>query len=206
MGKAGLSLDEKRSRMLDLFRETKEFYKLPDLEKLAPKSKGITAMSVKEVLQSLVDDNLVRFEKIGSYYWSFPSDLAAGARTKADTLAKSVASLKAQIERDTKQVEVEEAAREETDERKQLLDRLSAAESQVKVLETELDSLTTPDDVKLAEMKQALIEKLKASALLSTDNISAFLAWQSNQGSDEASEAFKAEHGIDDDFENLRFD
>lgn len=58
----------------------KEFYKLQELEKarpsrsprlrqaltrdvsqLAPKTKGITAMSVKEVLQSLVDDSVRNF-------------------------------------------------------------------------------------------------------------------------------------------------
>jgi len=42
---------------------------------MAPKKKGIVTQSVKEVLQSLVDDNLVSFEKIGTsnYFWSFPS-------------------------------------------------------------------------------------------------------------------------------------
>lgn len=68
----------------------KEFYKLAELEKvrfenvdfvwlwrlelidrsgereqLAPKMKGITLQTVKETLQSLVDDNLVKFDKIG---------------------------------------------------------------------------------------------------------------------------------------------
>ena len=38
---------------------------LVDLEKLATKAKGITAMSVKDVLQELVNDNLVKFDKIG---------------------------------------------------------------------------------------------------------------------------------------------
>ncbi|GAA5908632.1 hypothetical protein JCM6882_003698 [Rhodosporidiobolus microsporus] len=188
----------------DLFKETKEFYKLQDIEKLAPKAKGITAMSVKEVLQSLVDDNLVKFEKIGSFYWAFPSDLAAASRNKANTLAKTVDSLKAQLAREQKQVEDEEAAREETEERFALVARYEAVQSQIQALDAELDALTTPDEVKLAETKQALIERLKTSALLSTDNISAFLSWQIAQGGDEAAAAFRAEHGIDDEFEDLR--
>lgn len=48
---------------------------MKELEKIAPKEKGITSMSVKEVVQSLVDDALVDTEKIGTsiYFWSFPS-------------------------------------------------------------------------------------------------------------------------------------
>ncbi|XP_025090534.1 meiotic nuclear division protein 1 homolog isoform X2 [Pomacea canaliculata] len=73
--KKGLSFDEKRDRMIELFFEKKDFFQLKDLEKMAPKEKGITAQTVKEVLQSLVNDGLVDSEKIGTsiYFWSFPS-------------------------------------------------------------------------------------------------------------------------------------
>lgn len=49
---------------------------------MAPKMKGIVQQSVKEVLQSLVDDDLVMFEKIGTsnYYWSFPSTALQSVR------------------------------------------------------------------------------------------------------------------------------
>lgn len=42
---------------------------------MCPKEKGITPMSVKEVVQSLVDDGLADSEKIGTsiYFWAFPS-------------------------------------------------------------------------------------------------------------------------------------
>ncbi|XP_028519506.1 meiotic nuclear division protein 1 homolog [Exaiptasia diaphana] len=73
--KKGLSFEEKRHRLQQLFFEKKDFFQLKELEKIAPKEKGITSMSVKEVLQSLVDDNLVDTEKIGTsvYFWSYPS-------------------------------------------------------------------------------------------------------------------------------------
>ena len=72
--KKGLSLEEKRKKMMEIFYETKDVYLLKDLEKIAPKSKGITPMSVKEVVTSLVDDGLVDSEKIGTsiYFWAFP--------------------------------------------------------------------------------------------------------------------------------------
>ena len=72
--KKGLSLEEKRKKMMEIFYETKDVFLLKDLEKIAPKSKGITPMSVKDVVTSLVDDCLVDSEKIGTsiYFWAFP--------------------------------------------------------------------------------------------------------------------------------------
>lgn len=73
--KKGISADEKRSLLLEIFHETKEFYQLKDLEKIAVKDKGLKEQAVKEILQALVDEGLVESDKIGSsqYYWSFPA-------------------------------------------------------------------------------------------------------------------------------------
>jgi hypothetical protein len=81
-----LSLEEKRQRCLDYFTETADYFQLKELEKTLPKTKGIgirwlviiayiVSQTVKEVVQSLVDDRLVNQEKIGSsnYFWCFPS-------------------------------------------------------------------------------------------------------------------------------------
>jgi len=53
----------------------KDYFQLKELERILPKAKGIVSQSVKEVLQSLVDDRLVQGEKVGTsnYFWSFPS-------------------------------------------------------------------------------------------------------------------------------------
>lgn len=61
--------------MCDFFYEKKDFFQLKELEKMLPKEKGIVAQTVKDVVQSLVDDRLVMAEKIGTsnYFWSFPS-------------------------------------------------------------------------------------------------------------------------------------
>ena len=64
MGKKGLSWEEKRKRMLEIYYSTKQVYNLKELEKIAPK-KGIIVQAVKDVNQSLVDDNLVEQDKIG---------------------------------------------------------------------------------------------------------------------------------------------
>lgn len=61
--------------MCDFFYEKRDFFQLKELEKMLPKEKGIVAQTVKDVVQSLVDDRLVTAEKIGTsnYFWSFPS-------------------------------------------------------------------------------------------------------------------------------------
>jgi transposase len=66
--------DEKRTLMLQFFQEKKEFYTLKELETLIPKECGIIHQAVKDVLQSLIDDDLVHTDKIGTavYFWSFP--------------------------------------------------------------------------------------------------------------------------------------
>ena len=53
----------------------KDFYQLKELERMCQKEKGITSMSVKEILTSLVDDGMVDTDKIGTsvYFWAFPS-------------------------------------------------------------------------------------------------------------------------------------
>ena len=52
-------------------------------------------MSVKEVLQSLVDDDLVNCEKVGSssYYWAFKSQVLNVKLNKLKSLEKEMAEI-----------------------------------------------------------------------------------------------------------------
>ena len=74
MGKKGLSLEEKRTKILEIYLDNKEVYNLKEIEKIGAK-KGVVFQTIKDVNQSLVDDNLVQFDKIGSgaFFWSLPS-------------------------------------------------------------------------------------------------------------------------------------
>ena len=53
----------------------KDVFLLKDLEKFVPKEKGLPFQTVKEILNSLVGDDLVDTDKIGTstYFWAFPS-------------------------------------------------------------------------------------------------------------------------------------
>ncbi|XP_015140765.1 meiotic nuclear division protein 1 homolog isoform X5 [Gallus gallus] len=86
--KKGLSFEEKRARMMEIFFETKDVFQLKDIEKIASKDKGITSMSVKEVLQSLVDDGMVDTDRIGTsnYFWAFPSKALHARKRKLEEL------------------------------------------------------------------------------------------------------------------------
>lgn len=63
---------------------------LQDIEKLGCK-RGVVLQSIKDVLQSLVDDDLVHQEKLGisNYFWSFPSE----ATVKLDAETKKLQSI-----------------------------------------------------------------------------------------------------------------
>ncbi len=49
-------------------------------------------MSVKEVLQSLVDDNMVDTERVGTsnYYWAFPSKALHARKRRLEELERQV--------------------------------------------------------------------------------------------------------------------
>jgi len=79
-----MSLEEKRDKVLELFHESKSVFNYKEVEKLAIK-KGVIQQSVKDVVKSLVDDDLVLQEKIGigGFYWSFPSKVGCSSTSNS---------------------------------------------------------------------------------------------------------------------------
>ncbi len=120
--KRGVSAEEKRARMLDLFYQKKDFFLLKELERMAPKEKGIVAQSVKDVLQALVDDGMVDTDKIGTsvYFWAFPSKAAASRKRRMEDAegAEMAAQKRLRVAQDrAKEVK---KGREDTQERKEV--------------------------------------------------------------------------------------
>ena len=72
--KKGVSFDDKRLRLLEIFARA-EVFTLKEIEKIGSKEKGIVEQTIKDVLQTLVDDGLVETDKIGAgnFYWALPS-------------------------------------------------------------------------------------------------------------------------------------
>ncbi|GME85319.1 unnamed protein product [Ambrosiozyma monospora] len=74
--KRGLSLEEKRSKLLTWFSAEHTVYNIKEVETIASKRTGISGMQIKDILQSLLDDGLVNVEKCGTQniYWVFKYD------------------------------------------------------------------------------------------------------------------------------------
>lgn len=176
--KKGLSLDEKRKRMLDIFYDSKEIFLLKDLEKIAPKQKGIVLQSVKDVVQSLVDDNLVETDKIGTsvYFWAFPSKALTQRRAKLSALTDK---LELATEKDNELEEILRSAsngREESDERSKILEELVSFEAEKQVLEAKIKKYEGCDPDFLQKMKKETTQA-KESVNRWTDNIFATQSW-----------------------------
>ncbi|EOB15285.1 Meiotic nuclear division protein 1 [Nosema bombycis CQ1] len=65
-----MTQDEKRQAMLEIFNKTKSFFKIQELEKIGSKQ-GIVENTIKDIVISLVDDDLISSDKIGAsnFYW-----------------------------------------------------------------------------------------------------------------------------------------
>ena len=76
-----------------------------EVEKLGSKEKGITAMAIEEVLKSLVDDNEVMTDKIGTsnYYWAFASQERVTKQNRVDALTRDLAAQQARLDHATEE-------------------------------------------------------------------------------------------------------
>ncbi|KAJ4845588.1 Meiotic nuclear division protein 1 [Turnera subulata] len=137
--KRGLSLDEKREKILQIFYDSQDFFLLKELEKLGPK-KGVITQSVKDVVQSLVDDDLVSKDKIGTsvYFWSLPSCAGNQLRDVYRKLDSDLQSCKKKHAELVEQCAALKKGREDSDEREEALAELSAIEMKYNELKRKL--------------------------------------------------------------------
>ncbi|KAE9587911.1 hypothetical protein Lal_00003188 [Lupinus albus] len=203
--KRGLSLEEKREKMLQIFYDSHDFYLLKELEKLGPR-KGVISQSVKDVVQSLVDDDLVSKDKIGTsvYFWSLPSCAGNQLRNVYRKLDSDLKSSKKRYVELVDQCEALKKGREESDEREMALADLKAIELKHNELKNELEKYRDNDPAAFEAMKEA-IEVAHASANRWTDNIFTLRQWCSNNFPEakEQLENMYKEIGITDDFDYL---
>ncbi|KAF7376146.1 Meiotic nuclear division protein 1 [Mycena sanguinolenta] len=191
MAPRGLSAEEKRVKLLEIFHESKDFYQLKELEKLGPKLKGIVSQSVKEVLQSLVDDGLVQADKIGSsnFFWSFPSQRGTmvfrppliGFRGVLIDTREGYQIQQAELRA---QIKTEKAARVENENRTEQLRKLQQLKKTHAGLLDELGAYGACDPAKVEEMRRA-VTLSKEAAIRWTDNFSMLLSH------------FTRQHGVD---------
>jgi len=199
----GLSAEEKRVKLLEIFHETKDFFQLKELEKLGPKMKGIVSQSVKEVLQSLVDDNLVQSDKIGSsnFFWSFPSQRGTIMQNRLDGVSEARAASEKQLAEVQLAISAERAARPESDQREAALATLAAARKTATELQAELEAYGACDPIKVEEKRRAVVLAREA-ALRHTDNYSILMSHFTRQHNVEPQD-IRTYLGVGIDYEEL---
>ncbi|XP_051558546.1 meiotic nuclear division protein 1 homolog isoform X1 [Myxocyprinus asiaticus] len=201
--KKGLSLEEKRSRMMEIFFETKDVFQLKDIEKIAPKSKGITPMSVKDVLQSLVDDNMVDTERVGTsnYYWAFPSKALHARKRRLEELERQHEEGKQRKIALQQAVDKAKVGREINEEREALQKELVTLKGQRDQMKAELEKYKECDPEVVEEMRKANITAKEAVSRW-TDNVFAIKSWAKKKFSFEDSRLDKA-FGIPEGFDYI---
>jgi len=157
-------------------------FTLKELEKILPAVASINAMQVKDVLQGLQDENLIRVEKIGSgnWYWCFTSDAKKLKENTINTLKAEESKMIVSIAEAERQIEEETATREDDNEmlegngmdRKALLEAYDALLKETDLLDKELACYSDSDPAEVQRKMEEVIN-LKASTIRWTDNIEA---------------------------------
>ncbi|XP_063776594.1 meiotic nuclear division protein 1 homolog isoform X2 [Pseudophryne corroboree] len=181
----------------------KDVFQLKDLEKIAPKEKGITSMSVKEILQSLVDDAMVDSERIGTsnYFWAFPSKALHTRKRKLETLESQFTEANQKKKHLQHSVEKSKVGRENTDERSKLAEELALLRQQREQLMAELDKHKECDPDVIEEIRKAN-KVAKDAANRWTDNIFSVKSWAKKKFGFEESKIDKT-FGIPEDFDYI---
>ncbi|XP_068969438.1 meiotic nuclear division protein 1 homolog [Bombus flavifrons] len=178
----GVSFEEKRIRLLQLFYERKEFFTLKELEKIAAKEKGIVAQAVKDVLQTLVDDGLVRSEKIGTsvYFWIFPGENIARIEQRISEASKNIVEAEFKLQKLKDTCEKEKIGKEDTEERQILLRELEELKAKENQLNKQIAKFSDADPEVIAKLGEK-VQKYKEVTNTWTDNIFAIQSWCKNK-------------------------
>jgi hypothetical protein len=163
---------------VEWFRQSLSAHSFKDLEKLLPAVASVNKMQIKEFIQALTDEGLIRVEKIGgaNWYWSFVSDAKKLKEDVLSNLTTEEAKLKVSIVDVDTQTEEEMAAREDDDEmledgnmdRKTLFIAYETLLKETAILARELAGYSDNDPTEILR-KAEETRNLKASAEKWTD-------------------------------------
>ena len=146
-------------------------FKLKELEKLGKKA-GVVEQTVKEVLQSLVDDNLVNQDKVGSnnVFYSFPSANMVRLKAEIKDLNDAEAKMKENIVEVEKEIEKLHKTRPQNDKRKREMSEFVQLKKQKKKNEEELQVWQKNDPAVLDKI-ESKIKVARDAVNRWTDNI-----------------------------------
>lgn len=171
--RTGVSAEEKLTRMIDFFHASNDFFSIKDLMKLVPRATGIVSQSVEDTLKSLVDDGLVKLEKVGSInlYWSFTSEQSVTINKAIKKQNEEFEKLKVQKSELEHAIDLEKVDRVESVERQVGLQDLLELKTSIKSLQEEFERLHATDPARIEE-KEKECQLYKAGAENWTENLS----------------------------------
>ncbi|XP_078595274.1 meiotic nuclear division protein 1 homolog [Branchiostoma floridae x Branchiostoma japonicum] len=199
----GISLEEKRQRMLSIFYDRKEFFQLKELEKIGSKEKGINAMVIKDVIQGLVDDGLVDTERIGTsnYFWAFPSKAVHTRKRKIDDLQKQLGESERKRKATDESISKAKVGREDSESREKILKELKEKKTQCEKLTVQIEHYKECDP-EVLEAKWQETQVAKDAANRWTDNVFSIKSWCKRKFGFEESVLDK-QFGIPEDFDYI---
>lgn len=158
MAQKRLTVQEKCNIMLQFFRTKRDFFQLKEIEKASVK-KGIVLQSVKEVLQSLIDDNLVVQEKLGisNYYWSFAKDEGTEAMDKIEKTKVEINRLEGLLKSSKQELEESREGRGPSSERDELVKELNDINEILKKQEHDMTKYAECDPRVFEQRKKEII-------------------------------------------------
>ncbi|KAK6104383.1 Mnd1 family protein [Brugia pahangi] len=164
--------------MLELFYESNEFFQMKDLEKIAPKKKGIVPQSVKGITQLLVDEGLVECEKIGTFvcYWAFPSQAVIIRKKQLQELDEKIYNLETKLQELKIDAAVAKKGKEATAEREKLQLQINELQMKHETLMKKLEKLSEEGPEAIARLENETA-KIRDKANRWTDNIFAAKKW-----------------------------
>ena len=200
----GKSVADKREIILQIFHDEKKPFLLKDIEKIASK-KGVVLQSVHEILNSLVDDDLVKMDKIGTtnWYWSFPSEHATKLEQNGNQCDEALKQLSKELKQLDEDIENEKSKNKENDAESSAQDRknaemaLQAAKDENAKVLKELAKLQESNP-ELQESVAKGVDTMRLAADRWTDNLFLVKSWvDKKMGDKEQTKVFFKQQGVD---------
>eukprot|EP00477_Mikrocytos_mackini_P000986 GAHX01001057.1.p1 GENE.GAHX01001057.1~~GAHX01001057.1.p1 ORF type:complete len:204 (-),score=39.76 GAHX01001057.1:51-662(-) len=203
MPRKRLTLEEKRDKMLEFLRTTKEVYLMKELEKLGSEKLGIVTQSVSDVVNSLVDDSLIESDKIGisRYFWCFPEKQYLRLKNKEAEFSAVVADKSKTAEGLQAEIDKEKGTKYLCDERTQLENEYNELKNINSQLRAEFDSFNAYSVESFNHLKNKS-KLLENSMVTYKDNIYELLSFVKKRRPDLSTTELYKHFEIPDDFDD----
>ncbi len=169
--KRGLSFEDKRERMLSIFSINETFYHIKEVEKEGIK-KGIPYPNIKDILKSLIGDDLVESDKIGSsiLYWSLKKKTFSVKKNKIMLNNEEIGKYEKDNEQLKEMIKEVKKQKQETEEYKRLRIEMETLQDEIRNIDNELEQYIMNDPEKYKEYENDNIIYMSAFEVL-CDNI-----------------------------------